>query len=167
MDDSIPRKRCIECKEEKLFSEFYPIIKSAPQKFRARCKNCMSSGTNSRYATMTPAQKQHNLHLKKQRARNNPRYQQRANVRLYEITLEQYNALFQSQNGLCAICGKPETVVVKGTGTVQRLAIDHCHTTGKVRELLCSKCNRVIGYMEKLLSSSSPYMAYIQSHSPK
>lgn len=53
------------------------------------------------------------------------------------MTLEQYNAMLIEQKGVCAICGKSEEVSPKGV-----LSIDHDHTTGKVRGLLCDTCNR-------------------------
>ena len=66
--------------------------------------------------------------------------------RKYGITLEQYNTLFQLQNGLCGICGKSEsTRRRKKTHGNERLAVDHCHETGVVRGLLCFKCNTAIG----------------------
>ena len=66
--------------------------------------------------------------------------------RKYGITLEQYNTMFQLQNGLCGICGKSEsTRRRKKTQGNERLAVDHCHETGVVRGLLCFKCNTAIG----------------------
>lgn len=61
----------------------------------------------------------------------NTRYIQR-----YGITLEQYNEMFKKQDGKCAICLKTED---------RRLAVDHCHKTGKVRQLLCTNCNQGLG----------------------
>lgn len=60
---------------------------------------------------------------------------------------KEYNALFESQRGLCAICKRPETYIHHGM--VQSLSIDHCHKTQKVRALLCSKCNSALGLMEE------------------
>lgn len=55
----------------------------------------------------------------------------------YGISLEEYNALLESQNGVCAVCeGK----------TGRKLSVDHDHKTGKVRGLLCVKCNLALGY---------------------
>lgn len=62
----------------------------------------------------------------------------------YGITKEQYIELFNKQNGVCAICEKVETVI-HNNGNVRSLSIDHCHTTGKVRGLLCHTCNVAIG----------------------
>lgn len=65
----------------------------------------------------------------------------------YGLTLEEYNTLLSSQNNGCAVCGKPETAKHQG-GKVRDLAVDHCHTTGKVRGLLCTKCNTALGLLE-------------------
>jgi len=58
--------------------------------------------------------------------------------RQYGISQEQFLLLKEKQNSLCAICGaKPEILV-----------IDHCHTTGDIRGLLCHGCNRGIGLLK-------------------
>ena len=56
----------------------------------------------------------------------------------YGITEDQYNAMMTDQNGVCAIC-------LKKCSARERLGVDHCHTTKKVRGLLCVKCNNAIG----------------------
>jgi hypothetical protein len=61
----------------------------------------------------------------------------------YGITLNDYYKMLDDQKGLCAICKKPETVITKKR--VSRLSVDHCHATGKIRGLLCTKCNKVLG----------------------
>jgi hypothetical protein len=60
------------------------------------------------------------------------------------MTLEQYNEMLEKQNGVCAICKKPE-LSTRGRAKNQSLAVDHCHDTGKVRELLCMECNQTLG----------------------
>src|SRR3972149_7896952 len=57
----------------------------------------------------------------------------------YGITVEEYNAIFKSQRGKCAICGR------QPDGRWKRLFIDHKHASGKIRGLLCIRCNRAIG----------------------
>lgn len=56
----------------------------------------------------------------------------------FGITLKEYNKILEEQNGLCAIC---ERKCVSG----KKLAVDHCHKTGKIRGLLCNACNLGIG----------------------
>ena len=57
----------------------------------------------------------------------------------YGITLEIYEKMYGSQNGACAICERHSTNFAK------RLCVDHCHTTGAVRGLLCHDCNTALG----------------------
>ena len=58
-------------------------------------------------------------------------------LKKYGLTFEDYKVLFDSQRGVCAICKEPQLV--------GRLCVDHCHTTGVVRGLLCFTCNFLIG----------------------
>ena len=67
----------------------------------------------------------------------------------YGITPEQYDVMFKQQNGVCAICGKPERVR-KNTGVINRLSVDHDHKTGKVRGLLCHSCNVRVGVLDNV-----------------
>jgi hypothetical protein len=52
-----------------------------------------------------------------------------------------YARLFAEQQGKCAICSATKSGVTRAS----RFHIDHCHTTGKVRGLLCAHCNRLLG----------------------
>lgn len=63
----------------------------------------------------------------------------------FGIDIEQFESLLDKQNGRCAVCGDTETRLGNG-GSVRRLSIDHCHSTGKIRGLLCYRCNSVLGY---------------------
>jgi hypothetical protein len=67
-------------------------------------------------------------------------YQMRKN---YGIGFFEYDAMFEKQNGLCAICDAPPPNHHK-----KRLNIDHCHTSGRIRGLLCDACNRGIGLLK-------------------
>lgn len=57
--------------------------------------------------------------------------------RVYGISLEQYNSLFQAQQGRCALCHRHQSEFTRG----YNLAVDHCHITGKIRGLVCYRCN--------------------------
>lgn len=61
----------------------------------------------------------------------------------YGLTEADYNLMLVEQGG-CKMCGRPRD-------KVRRLNVDHCHKTGKVRGLLCSQCNTVLGIFESPL----------------
>jgi Recombination endonuclease VII len=61
----------------------------------------------------------------------------------YKLTPEKYDAILAFQGGVCYTCGQPEPV--KG----RRLSVDHDHATGLIRGLLCSRCNPVLGKLER------------------
>jgi hypothetical protein len=70
----------------------------------------------------------------------------------YGITVSEYDAMFKSQRGKCAICSEKYG---------KTLHVDHCHRTNKVRGLLCHKCNMAIGLLQdstKLLNRAISYL---------
>ena len=68
-------------------------------------------------------------------------YARRHNLkRKYGLTEAAYSKMLLDQDGVCAICRKPETRFCNGT--LASLSVDHDHETGKIRGLLCIKCNR-------------------------
>ena len=74
----------------------------------------------------------------------------------YGLTQEGYQKIWDDQNGLCAICKKPE-----GGTKITRFCVDHCHDTGIVRGLLCSACNMGIGGLRhdiEFLETATQYL---------
>lgn len=74
----------------------------------------------------------------------------------YGITEEDYERMLTEQEGKCGICFRTEP-----TGRWKRLAVDHDHQTGKIRGLLCDKCNRGMGLLEdsiELLENAVKYL---------
>lgn len=61
--------------------------------------------------------------------------------RTYGISLQEFEEMVKVQGGLCKICGEPP---IKG----RALHVDHDHKTGKVRGLLCFRCNGALGWFE-------------------
>lgn len=79
----------------------------------------------------------------------------------FSLSLDEYYEMVNQQLGLCAICKKPETSV--HNGKVKRLAIDHCHATNKVRALLCSHCNLVLGQAQESVVVLQASIEYLNS----
>jgi hypothetical protein len=70
-----------------------------------------------------------------------------------------------AQNNVCAICQRPETKIDHRLGVVKNLAVDHCHSTGRVRALLCSRCNVTIGQIEESIPLLRAMIVYLEKHS--
>lgn len=72
--------------------------------------------------------------------------------RKFNLSEEEYTSMLHYQDGVCAICGNTSK---------KALAVDHCHKTGKIRGLLCNRCNRGIGYLRddpNVLNKASLYI---------
>lgn len=78
----------------------------------------------------------HAVRMRADRRRKQLEYQ-------YGMTLDDYDAMFKAQNGVCAICGVPP--IARRGAKNGRLCVDHNHDTGQVRALLCSTCNSALG----------------------
>lgn len=126
-----PSKRCPQCQETKPASAFNSYGRG-----RGRmpiCGRCRNKGRKGRQETP------------EQRLKRKLREE-------YRLTLAEYEALVEVQGGACAICkAKPQ----EG----KRLSIDHCHTTGKVRALLCTYCNVAVGFYENRGQDAIKYLA--------
>ncbi len=75
----------------------------------------------------------------------------------YDITLEEYNDFYINQDGRCFICTEHQSRLSK------RLAVDHNHKTGKVRGLLCSKCNTALGLLQDNISNVYRMLLYLKA----
>lgn len=71
-----------------------------------------------------------------------------AYIKRYGITYQDFLNMNNKQSGLCAICFNPETERTN-KGLLKQLSVDHQHSSGKIRSLLCSRCNHAIGFAEK------------------
>jgi len=83
--------------------------------------------------------------------------------RHYGIDLAKYQEMLLAQNGVCAICFKPETSVVNGK--IKPLAVDHCHDSEKIRGLLCARCNQAVGLFGEDVNVISNAIDYLRKHS--
>jgi hypothetical protein len=89
-----------------------------------------------------------------------------ANVKLwqkYNLTPADYQQMHDEQGGVCAICKTPERDYLNGNP--RKLAVDHCHTTGKVRALLCSTCNTSLGGFRDSPVLLQAAIEYLKHHS--
>lgn len=114
------------------------INKVRNQMWTIKCKHCGEEHIQNQREIRNNA---HSMACSKYRPSNYSGLEKRDGIirNQYGITLAQYNEMLEAQDYKCAICGNEDEVEGR------RLAIDHCHTTGKIRGLLCGKCNRGLG----------------------
>lgn len=128
-------KACGHCEKE-LPLDSYKKNKDGKLGRHSICKSCTSDRDKMRYA-------------------NGDTYAARLK-KLYNLSVDEYKEMYEEAGGCCQVCGVEESKLNK------RLAVDHCHTTGKVRGLLCSKCNTALGQLDDDLNKISALYSYLK-----
>jgi hypothetical protein len=129
-------KYCPGCKQVKKLSEFSTMkVRSG---VASHCRECSKRMQEIRHALPETKEKQHKYYK-----RNREKAIDRKLQANFGITYNQYKQMLDAQGGGCMICEKTP----KENGKM--LAVDHNHTTGENRGLLCSSCNICIGFIEK------------------
>jgi hypothetical protein len=182
MSENKKTKRCYICGETKAPSEFFKN-RTRKDGLTYRCKICKkaddkvwnAANKEKRAATVKAwyvtnkeriavkqkdyydANKERKLaqgRLWHKRNKNHRRSQRL--LKNYGITLEDYEVMLENQNHTCKICGTSDAGGIAG-----RMVVDHCHTTGNVRGLLCNRCNTAIGLFKDdtaVLASAIKYL---------
>ncbi len=125
--------KCNRCLFKKSIFHFYP---SELKRTKPTCRECL--GTKSKRTARKSLLKSK-----------------------YNITLDQYEGMLDSQNNVCKICHNPETHRYKKTNKITQLSVDHNHQTGAIRALLCRQCNIMIGNSRdsaEILRSAASYL---------
>ena len=152
---------CKDCGEEKPVDEF---VKNASLKAGRtnQCKECHNAYLKNRRENNPEVAQKHRESGAKWRAANPDADRRKYLLRKFNITLEEYNELLAKQNGVCAICFNSETVVRRSKTNKEMLAVDHCHSTGKIRGLLCFKCNTALGAFGDTLEDLQRAVNYLK-----
>lgn len=123
---------CNTCLEQKEPSEFHTAgVVKGKQYYRKRCKTCTTVYNSALYHKNKPQEQERNRRFKLKS--------------LYDMTLEEYAAIYDAQGGVCAVCALPSDS--------KNMAVDHDHnccpnkeSCGKcIRGLLCQSCNNGLG----------------------
>lgn len=131
-------KRCSDCGEVKPFDEF-PNNKGKKDGKRTHCKSCH----NARNAAWRDANPEKEAASQRRRNLRNK----------YGLTVEQWDEMYERQGGKCFICENEEATHV-----------DHDHSTGDVRALLCHGCNAAIGLFKEDPDAMIAGAMYILMH---
>lgn len=124
---------CTKCKEEKTVGEM-SIDKGRRGGVSSWCKSCRADSSR-KWQAKSP---------KKFRKKEGKPYLENRDYALkyrYNLSLFEYEQLLEQQGYACAICGKDSREMT------YHLHVDHCHSSGEVRGLLCAPCNVYLGYI--------------------
>lgn len=128
-------KLCIRCKVRKLLVEFYST-RSRPKPSGA-CRVCRRAEMSKRYHSCPEVRAAKTRNFQKRYQANPEKFKAKERERYYGLTSEVYQMLVNQQKGHCLICGQKK-----------KLVVDHCHASGKVRGLICQRCNIQVGWFE-------------------
>ena len=155
-------KTCSTCYIEK------PVAEFSKQSIRQdglniTCKICLKARHDIRYKDPIKRQRIRDAGAR-WRERNPDADADKTLRRKYGITLTQYDEMFAAQGGVCALCKRSETTNRRKRGEGrERLAVDHCHDTGRVRGLLCFKCNTAIGSLGDTEEDARKVVEYLSN----
>lgn len=145
-------KLCPECKEILPTTSFNKANRR--DGYQTYCRACHNKMQREKYAKDPEAKVKRQLRANRRKEKD-PLISRKAELkRLYGITWEDYISMLKSQGEVCAIC-KEECK------TKKMLSVDHRHSDGKVRGLLCNRCNRALGMFQdspELLKRAAQYV---------
>lgn len=139
-------KRCFMCNQEKLYSEFMP---SAFIRGDYRCRTC---ATKRAYKWREKNVERYNIIRK--------RGERKYLLKNYGVTPKWYENKLRKQNYRCAICGSDSNGIMRN-----KLDVDHDHITGKVRGILCNRCNTGLGQFKDNLQLMQKAIEYLTLYS--
>ena len=146
LDSSVIYRKCSGCKLELSKNDF------ANYAWKLRHPYCRSCDSIKNYKSKIKNKSTYEQYKAKAVISSRKSYLKKT----WGITIEEFEELKNSQQGLCGICK------IK----VEIFHIDHDHKTGKIRSLLCNNCNRGIGYLKESTAILQSAIEYLAHHSP-
>jgi hypothetical protein len=165
MFDILSQKRCTKCGETKPLSRFHfrNTYRGRKARYDSWCKDCHNVDSEIHHKKNEERRKETQRQSGRRNYTTEKRHAKHLKVK-FGMTPDEYRAMYDSQGGKCAICGKEETVM--NTAVInkapKKLSVDHDHKSGQVRGLLCSNCNAAIGYLDDNISALEKAIEYLK-----
>ena len=151
---------CTKCGLEKE-QHLFPKDKQKKTGYKSACKECYKKYDLKRYWS-NPEQQRKRVQDYRNSLSPEQRYLSNRNTKLkqaYGISSDDFEKLKEEQNHCCYVCKTHENKVGS-----KRLVVDHHHTTGSVRKLLCSNCNTALGLVNENTEILQCLIKYIEEH---
>lgn len=147
-------KTCHRCKLNLPMSAFSKNSRSA-DKLHYSCRKCLGISVSKSYYKNIEKRKAYSREYEIGRRERPPSYKVKRKERFlkYGLSKEEYCSMLIKQNRKCYICEKEK-----------KLQIDHCHKTGKVRDLLCQNCNTMLGHSKESCKILLNAINYLNRH---
>lgn len=159
---SKPASVCVDCGHEFVQANHTGPTPQRCDECRVKRKLATDAEKTQRWRAANPDRAKAATAASNAKRSQDPEHRQRKRDnelrRVYGLTRAELDAMLEAQNHLCAICGNGHV----GVGT--RLHVDHCHASGKVRALLCGKCNTLIGLADDSPERLELAAAYLRRH---
>lgn len=153
-------KVCTRCNTDKPLSAYYPG-RGETLGLKAECKECWSARTRRWYESNKDRKAARNADWRKANPDRIAVITRRSNLRRkFDITVADYDAMLAAQGGRCAACGSTDN----GDRRFDSFPVDHDHRSGKIRGLLCSRCNKALGLLDDDPDRLMALAAYLLQH---
>ncbi len=159
-------KKCKVCHKTKSLASFRYYNRPNCQFYSGQCLSCLAAEKKA----WVKANFDHDNARNKAYNREHAHIIRGNKIKIYwpgtdwQQAMTNYKIMRDKQNGVCALCNRPEKRQHAVTGTTWDLAIDHCHETGRVRGLLCNACNRGLGLLGDKIDTLEKVLAYLKKH---
>lgn len=162
------KKYCPRCKREKPVDSFGKRT-NRPGQYSSYCRKCLASYYQKRYQNLTTTQKlaiqkRHAAYQRKWYEKNRRHVLDQQCSQKYGLSVSDYRELCDHAKNVCQICGQPETITYRKRK--RALVIDHNHKTGKIRGILCNKCNTLLGYANDSVNRLKVAIKYLNKENP-
>ncbi len=157
-------KKCSTCKQE-LPPEEFNTDRSRKDGLDKQCRKCFNIRQSKYRHSAKGRQVQQkyyrqnkgklSAYAKEYRKARLSSFRNKALLRRYDITLKQHKQMYLDQNGCCVLC--------RDSVPYDKIHTDHDHATGKVRGLLCCRCNMGLGFWKDSVESLYQAIAYLES----
>ena len=153
-------KRCSTCKLKKIPALFHKN-KNKPNGLSSSCKDCASQRSKAHHW----ANRERILARRRAKRDHYADYMRQWHLmHRYGVTIEERAAMSERQQDACDICGKHEIRFNNKSKQIQKLSVDHCHKTGRIRGLLCNGCNRALGCVLENKDTLRKMIVYLETH---
>lgn len=153
------RRQCIRCREWKPVEEF-PLRRKGWHVRQSHCRSCRNE-IHREWRASKGAEWQAREARRKEGYRSPVKNRVYRLSALYQLEPGDYERMLEEQGGVCALCGTDDPGTRPNKEGARHFCVDHDHKTGKVRGLLCMRCNVTVGRMEQVVPGLDRLLEWI------